>query len=106
MTNFIIGAISGIAALVLVCNIIDIIIAGRIKKDLVIDESYPFFNLHKRMLDGEPEFTYCFKEGEYDLKSLQQAYENKELFYNHYIISKINEAGPCRPFSLTFTKID
>lgn len=75
-------------------------------KHLGIDESNPYFNLHERMLDGESEFTYCFKESEYDLKLLQQAFENKELFYDHYVISKINEARTGRPFSVTFTKID
>ena len=76
-------------------------------KHLGIDESHPYFHIYRRMLYSDPEFTYYCKESEHDLKlSLRQAFENKELFYDHYVISKINEARTGRPFSVTFTKID
>lgn len=115
MTNFIIVAIFGIALLwVFIKAKIE---TKRNKKELEeeklklkhlgIDESHPYFNLYRIMLDGEPEFTYCFKESEHDIKLLlRQSFENKELFYDHYVISKINEARTGRPFSVTFTKID
>lgn len=76
-------------------------------KHLGIDESHPYFHIYRRMLYSDPEFTYYCKESEHDLKlSLRQAFENKEIFFDHYVISKIKEAQTGRPFSVTFTKID